>query len=257
MNRAAPPWGGHARFLSDPDGEVTRWEPPYVGENLPPLGDPSPPEPEYRLPTAAEIAAIEEAARETGYQTGFDQGYREGRERAVREAEVAACEAQKRADAELGAAVAALEDIARALADPLAGAIDTLEPELLSLVTTLARQVVLAELVTRPELVQTALRRALEQLPSRKQPLRIRAHPLDCALLEQHRQEPPETVAWLPDDTLTRGGCVVESGPSRVDATLERRLHQAVEAIWGDLAAAAAEPDENAAPEARSALDPT
>ena len=218
--------------------EVETWEPPYFGE-LPQRE----PEVEHHLPTAAEVAAIEEAAREAGHAAGFDQGYREGSERGQREAEQ---ETQARADRELKASVAALESIARELADPLESAADDLEPELLTLVTTLAERVIMAELDSRAELVRGVLHQALGKLPARHVQVRVRVNPEDLAVVEAYAEDQGENIRWLADAEVTRGGCLVESGPSRIDASVETRIAQAVDAIWGELSRPPAQPIEQA-----------
>nr|WP_242518922.1 FliH/SctL family protein [Thiorhodovibrio winogradskyi] len=209
------------------DFDVETWEPPYFGE-LPPKE----PEVEHHLPTAAEVAAIEEAAREAGHAAGFEKGYQEGRERGQREAEQ---ETQARADRELKASVAALESIAQELSDPLASAADDIEPELLTLVTTLAQRVIMAELDSRAELVRGVLHQALEQLPARHAEVRVRVNPEDLAVVETYAEDQGERIRWFADSEMTRGGCLVEAGPSRIDASVETRIAQAVDAIWGEL----------------------
>lgn len=215
--------------------EIETWEPPYLGEQ--PLPEP---EVEHHLPTAAEVAAIELAARETGHAAGFEQGFREGSERGQREAEQ---ETRTHAARELKIAVAALEGVARALADPLASAADDLEPELLSLVIALARRVIGAELETRGELILGVLKRALGHLPSRQAEVRVRVNPEDLAIVEAYTGERHPNVRWFADAELARGGCLIESGPSRIDASIETRLAQAVEAIWGELSRPDADAD--------------
>ncbi|MBK1693943.1 hypothetical protein CKO09_04205 [Chromatium weissei] len=199
------------------------------------------------LPTPEEITAIQEAARiageEAGYQAGYQAGYDAGNALA---AQRAAVEEEAREQRELALrdqqeemlkiAVNALEHIAQALADPLANSVDALEPELLLLVTTLARQVIIEELHQRPELIVSVLREALKQLPSRNHPLRIHLHPDDQVILEVYAKTADETMTWLPNSTVDRGGCIVESGASRIDATVETRLQQNIAAIWGELA---------------------
>ncbi|WPL19740.1 flagellar assembly protein H [Thiorhodovibrio winogradskyi] len=215
-------------WAEEADGfDVETWQPPFFGE-----APPQEPEFEHHLPTAAEVAAIEEAAREAGYAAGFDQGMREGSERGQREAEQ---ETQARAARELKAKVAALESIARELADPLSSAADEIEPELLTLVTTLAQRVIMAELDSRGELVQGVLHQALAQLPARKAQVRVRVNPEDLAVVEAYAEDQGENIRWLADAEVTRGGCLVESGPSRIDASVETRIAQAVDAIWGEL----------------------
>lgn len=232
--------------------EAQRWMPPDVGIPPPPQNEPEPePEPVVPRPTAEEVEAIKEAARtigaEAGYQAGYEAGYetgqREAREQVAQEAEA---ERQVREEREaswrtaqettLRETVAALEGIAQALADPLAATVDALEPELLSLTATLARRVIMEELSLRPELIQGVLRQALTQLPSRHHPVRVHVHPDEQATLAAYAEASSENLIWVADSGIERGGCLIDSGPSRIDASLDTRLRQSIDAIWGELA---------------------
>ncbi|WP_018877359.1 FliH/SctL family protein [Thioalkalivibrio sp. ALE28] len=216
------------------DASASLWEPPEIGDDGV--------HPPRRLPTAAEIEAIEEEAR----KNGFESGYAEGHELGQKEAEKAAL---AREDKKLRETVAALEAVAGSLADPLADAADALEPELLALVTVLARKVVQSELESRPEQIRTVLEGALAQLPGRNQEVRVHLNPEDQGLVETYAERADARITWVPDPGLARGGCRVEAGAASVDASLERRLQHAVEALWnGEYAPAAdAEPRDDSA----------
>jgi flagellar assembly protein FliH len=235
-------------FISASDSRlaagIRRWLPPDVDfdPQAEAVVEPQGPPP----PTPEEIAAMQEAARhagvEAGYREGYETGYREGREKADQEAEAARIEREaserewrQTEEQTLRETVAALEGIARALADPLADSADALEPELLALVSALARRVVMAELTTRPELIQQVLHEALQQLPSRKHPIRIHVNPRDQELLAAYAESNDEQPTWVADPEVEPGGCILTSGPSRIDAGLETRLRQGIEAIWGEL----------------------
>jgi len=223
---------------------IRRWLPPDVDfdPNAEEIAEPEGPPP----PTPEEIAALMETARregaEAGYRDGYETGYREGREKADREAEVERAEREAREqewrrieEQTLCETITALEGIARALADPLSESADALEPELLVLVSALARRVVMAELTTRPELIQKVLHEALQQLPSRKHQIRIHVNPRDQELLAAYAESNDEQPTWIADPEVEPGGCILTSGPSRIDAGLETRLRQGIEAIWGEL----------------------
>lgn len=229
-----------------PEASIRRWLPPDVGFEPEVVVEEPPEPPPPPPPTAEEIAAIEEAARaaghERGYREGHEAGYREGREQAEREAAAERAEREAREqqwrqteEATLRETVAALEGIARALADPLAESADALEPELLALVAALARRVVMAELATDPELIRRVLHEALQQLPSRKHAIRIQVNPRDQARLAAYAESHDEQLTWIADPEVEPGGCLLVSGPSRIDASLETRLRQGIEAIWGEL----------------------
>ncbi|WP_038054581.1 FliH/SctL family protein [Thioalkalivibrio sp. ALJ1] len=207
--------GPAARLYTDASASL--WEPPEIGDDGV--------HPPRRLPTASEIESIEEEAR----KNGFESGYAEGHELGQREAEKAA---RAREEKKLRATVAELEAVAGGLADPLADGVDALEPELLALVTALARKVVQSELEARPEQIKTVLQGALAQLPGRNQEVRVHLHPEDQALVEAYGERSDVRITWVPDPALARGGCRVEAGAATVDASLERRLQHAVEALW-------------------------
>jgi len=207
--------GPAARLYTD--AAASLWEPPEIGDNGV--------HPPRRLPTAAEIEEIEDEAR----KNGFEGGYAEGHELGKKEAEKAT---RAREDKKLRETVAMLESVAGGLADPLADAADALEPELLALVTALARKVVQSELETRPEQIRTVLEGALAQLPGRNQEVRVHLNPEDQALVEAYGERADARITWVPDAGLARGGCRLESGAASVDASLEQRLQHAVEALW-------------------------
>lgn len=228
--------------------DVQRWTPPDV--SIPPPLSHDAPEPLVQPPTADEVAAIKEAARvqgneagyQAGYQAGYDTGERAAQETVEQDAEHerqarAAREAEQLAYQEdtLRETVAALESIAQALADPLANTADALEPELLALTTTLARRVIMEELRLRPELIQGVLRQALAQLPSRLHAVRVHVHPDEQATLAAYAASCDENLTWVADPAIERGGCLIDSGPSRIDASLDTRLRQSIDAIWGEL----------------------
>lgn len=231
--------------------EVQRWMPPDVGIP-PPRQDEA--EPVVLRPTAEEVEAIKDAARaigaEAGYQAGYQAGYDAGQQ-AAREQVAQEAEAERQArearetvwlatqETTLRETVAALEGIAQALADPLAATVDALEPELLALTTTLARRVIMEELSLRPELIQGVLRQALAQLPSRHHPVRVHVHPDEQATLAAYADASSENLTWVMDPAIERGGCLLDSGPSRIDASLDARLRQTIDAIWGELASPA------------------
>lgn len=186
-----------------------RWLPPEVGE---PVAVEPTPEP-VQQPTVRDLESIEQQARDEGYAAGLAQG--------MAEAQHLLQERMQRLDA-------LLESAAR----PLRSMDDLVELELARLAMTVARQVVAHELRTAPDLVVDAVRQAALALPSASGNLRVRLHPDDLALLrslemvESHWQ-------LLPDNSLQRGDCLLESERSRLDARVETRLAAVVDAVLG------------------------
>lgn len=186
-----------------------RWLPPEVGE---PVAIEPAPEP-VQQPTVRDLESIEQQAREEGHAAGLAQG--------MAEAQQVLQERMQRLDA-------LLESAAR----PLRSMDELVELELTRLAMTVARQVLAHELRTAPDLVVEAVRQAALALPSASGNLRVRLHPDDLALLrslemvESHWQ-------LLPDNSLQRGDCLLESERSRLDARVETRLAAVVDAVLG------------------------
>jgi flagellar assembly protein FliH len=189
-----------------------RWEPPQVGD-----GTPSAPSEAPVRPTVSDLEALARQAHEEGFAAGQAQGLAEVRE-------------QNRAR------LARLDAICTQAARPLAELDAAVEQELAQLAVTIARRVIAHELATRPELVAQAVRQAAAALPAAERELRVHLHPDDLALLRE--LEATETHWQLvADPALPRGGCRLENGCSRLDASVETRLAAVIDAVLGDEAA--------------------
>src|SRR3569623_157318 len=180
-----------------------RWEPPQVGSAAAPAPSPAPAEPANH-PTVSNLEALERQAREEGHAAGLAQGLAEAR-------------AQGRER------VARLDSICAQAARPLEALDAAVEQELAQLALLVARRVIAQELAARPELIVQAVRQAVAALPAATRELRVRLHPDDLALMRE--LEAAETHWQLvADPALKRGGCLLESEHSRLDAQLEPRL---------------------------------
>ncbi len=198
-----------AQIIRDAFAGAERWE-------LPQVRDAARSEPVEDLPgppTVAELQALERQVRDEGYAAGRAEGL---------------------ADAahERRSMVMRLESLLEAAARPLASLDDATEQELARLAVVIARRVLAHELTIAPELIVQAVQRAARALPSATRELRVRLHPDDLALLQQHAVA---EAHWqlLPDPALARGDCLLESERSRLDARLDTRLAAVVDAVLG------------------------
>lgn len=188
-----------------------RWEPPQMGD-VPAAPAPGPAEAAH--PTVSELEALERQAREEGYAQGLAQGLAEaraqGRERVVQ-----------------------LDAICTQAARPLAELDMAVEQELAQLAVIIARRVIAHELATQPALIAGIVRQAATALPAAGRELRVRLHPEDLALLRELDAVEPH---WqlVADAALKRGDCLLESGGSRLDATVQTRLGALIDAVLGD-----------------------
>lgn len=187
-----------------------RWLPPEMGEPRAP--EPAPAE-SAAQPTVRELEALQQQARDEGYAAGHAEGMAAARDLV-----------QSR--------VARLDALLESAARPLRSMDELVELELARLAMTVARQVVAHELRTSPDLVVEAVRQAALALPAASGQLRVRLHPDDLALL---RSLGAAETDWqlLPDASLQRGDCLLESERSRLDARVETRLAAVVDAVLG------------------------
>ncbi len=189
-------------------GEVVRltlptMEGPIVGEHTT-VGAPE-------LPTARQLEALQKRAWEEGLALGRDEGRRK---------------ALAQGQAEIAARVARLDGILRELAAPLAEIDATVVESVAELALLIARHLVRRELKSSPGEVVGVVRESMRQLPVATRHARIRLHPEDAELVQSALGLGDDTRGWAlePDPLITRGGCVVETESSRVDASVESRL---------------------------------
>ncbi|MFW6437600.1 MAG: FliH/SctL family protein [Armatimonadota bacterium] len=106
-----------------------------------------------------------------------------------------------------------------------------LQPYVVRIAVEVARRIVQRELRTDPGMVSRTVRSALEQVAMASE-TRVRVHPLDAQVLQSTIrdivQAPDEAAALqiVPDGSIERGGCVVESDRGIVDARLQTQFEE-------------------------------
>jgi flagellar assembly protein FliH len=188
-----------------------RWDAPDVG------GDASSKaKADARLPTEKELEQLRLCAYEEGFAKGRADGLAKARQ-------------------EVDAQVRRLESLIGSLAVPFQELDRQVENEIVTLVTTMVRQLVRREIRTDPAMVLGAVREALGVLPVASRDVRVELHPGDAALVRDHLGGGAQERDWriTENPALTRGGCVVVTDVSRVDATLERRLSEVILKVFG------------------------
>ena len=103
------------------------------------------------------------------------------------------------------------------------------QAELINLIMQLCEKVVRQELSTPRNLIAATLQSALEQAVASEE-YHVTVHPDDLAVTEQQAPEliaairGIERIVFKTDETMTRGGCLLESASCSVDATIETQL---------------------------------
>jgi flagellar assembly protein FliH len=215
------PRGGsaHARTAAKP---VERWSLPAVEG---PLANSTRDE---RARAAGDKRAALDATR--GYEAGLAR---------------AETEMQPRLE-ELAARVRRLDSVLQLLAQPLRALDDQVEQQLLELAFAVGKQLARRELSAAPAQVVAILRECLEQLPLAARDVRVHLHPEDAAIVRERLAAPAEERAWslIEDPTLARGGCLVRSDASQIDARFESRVNAVLASALGEQRA----PERAAAP---------
>lgn len=195
-----------------------RWSPPQVEGAQ--LGRPR--EPRGAGTTAAASAA--QQAEAAGHAAGLAR---------------AQLETQARITA-LDARIESFDMLIGQLAHPLKLLDSEVEQLLLALALAIGSQLARRTLQAEPAQMIALVRDCLKQLPLGARQLHVHLHPQDAAVVREKLAMPAGEGAWrlVEDPTLTRGGCLVESEHSRVDARFESRMHDLVAHALGDERAA-------------------
>jgi flagellar assembly protein FliH len=195
-----------------------------------------------RAGSAAEPRDKQGKAWQSEHARGYEAGLAAGRGE------------MERATAELTARVRRLDAMLALLARPLAELDDEVEQQLLQLAVAVGRQLARRELKADPAQVIGVIRDAVARLPAAARDVRVQLHPEDAALVRERLASPAQERAWtlVEDPTQTRGGCLVRSENSQIDARIESRVNAIVSSLLGDERAQPRAADDPA-PEAKPA----
>ena len=172
------------------------------------------------VPTVAQLEQIQMQAHEEGYKAG----YAEGAEKARNEAQKAHNEAQR------------LTGIVDALEKELQQVDQQIAQDLLNLALEIAKQVLQQALKVKPELLLSAVREAISELPHFNQHARLVLHPADAELVRTNMGEQLAHTDWkiFEDAQMERGDCRVETAHSQIDVTLATRWKRVASSIGED-----------------------
>lgn len=181
--------------------------------------------------TLDELEAIRQDAYNEGFATGEKDGFHAGQLKAKQEADIA-----------LAAKLASMEQLMTQLFEPISAQDQQLEEAMVSLLGQMVRQVIQRELVSDSSQIRQVLSEALKLLPMGTGNIRIHVNPQDFEIIKALRERHEESWRILEDASLLPGGCRVESELSRIDATVETRLNQAIKQLFEQQREQAAHP---------------
>jgi flagellar assembly protein FliH len=192
-----------------------------------------------------EIETLQHAAQEEGFAAGYQEGRKEGREQGYQKGhqeghadgyQKGFTEGLAAAQEEIKIRVEKLELILDFLSQPLTDLDALVEEELAYLATEIARQLVRRELKAAPGEIVAVVRETVSLLPLANHSVRVHLHPEDARLVREVLALHETESSWhlIEDHTLTRGGCIVNTDMSRIDASVEKRLGAVIATVLGD-----------------------
>lgn len=177
-------------------------------------------------------AASAETAQKQGYEEGFATGKREGHAAAFQESTATF-------DRKHAGLVAMMQQAVSDIGEWKETLRIAAERDLLEFAVKLATDLTLTIGRVSRESVIENLKRALRMVGSRTD-LTIRVHPDDVQAMETYASgvlteiDATSSVAVIRDDSVSPGGCIVETDRSKVDATLETQIEELTALLLGD-----------------------
>ncbi|MBW8827755.1 MAG: hypothetical protein JF603_15600 [Acidobacteria bacterium] len=181
-----------------------------------------------------ELAELLGPSHDAGYEAGYFAGFGEGRTvgysdgyQAGNDAAATAAErAMREREALLREALSALYAAAEACNNRVGVSVEEVEETVVTAAVELAEALLGRELAVANDIGRTALARALSLAPNSR-PVRAFLNPQDLDTIgDLHDLAPGQVVEILSDSSVEPGGCVLEAGPSKVDAQLSSALRR-------------------------------
>ena len=177
-----------------------------------------------------------------GRKEGLVQGLAEGTEKGMQQG-------LQKAHKQVSEKLAAVDELMTHLSHALNDQDYMLEQALMNVVTEVSRVVVGRELEIDSKHIIQIVRQAIGALPPSRDNVRIFVNPADVAVLNEAKERGGESWRALPDETISKGGCRVETDQSLVDFTVERRFAAMIEQLMDKQLQGPAEEQVEAAPE--------
>jgi flagellar assembly protein FliH len=176
--------------------------------------DAEPAVPAMQFPTAAELEALRDGARDDGFAEGLEEGRAAGR-----------AEALEAGRAEVALEVETLRAIAATFSGAVTAADETIAADVLDLALHLARSMVRTAFTVRPELIIPIVREAIDYLPVLQQPAILALNPEDIEIVRAALADELDKGGWrvVADPQVGRGGCKVDTASNQIDAQASAR----------------------------------
>lgn len=171
-----------------------------------------------------------DAGYEAGYFAGFGEGravgYADGYQAGNEAAALAAERSSREREALLKEALAALYAAAEACNGRMGVTVEEVEEAIVTAAVEIGEALLGRELTIANDIGKVALARALALAPNSR-PVRAFLNPQDIATIGSVEDVAPgRSVEILGDPSVEPGGCVLEAGPTKVDAQLDAAIRR-------------------------------
>ena len=128
-----------------------------------------------------------------------------------------------------------LQQLMHSLARPFETLDREVEEQLLELTLAIVRKLVHVEISSSPEMIVSVINETIALLPGSSRDIQLHLHPEDAQLLEELLPGTARDNSWgiIADASLRRGGCVVKTRASEIDASVETRLENVIASLLG------------------------
>jgi flagellar assembly protein FliH len=181
--------------------------------------------------TASELEEIHQQAYAEGYEEGKLSGIKDGFEQG--ESEGSKQGHQRAFDAslkEIQEQTFHFEQLYKALETPLSLSNEQVEYELMNLAFSIAKIIINQELKSQPDIVISLLKKSLDLLPSSSKKIKIFLNPNDVQMVKESFSTTEdlrfEDYQFIEKANLKRGGCIVDTNLSHIDASLDYRINE-------------------------------
>ena len=221
-----------------PIGELSayeRWELPHIGDSETAASRAKPQKVKEKIKplTAANIEEIRLQAYEAGFEEGRQSGNLKGHEEGLTQGkelghqeglQQGLSEGQSRIEEQLDQLRTLLEQ----LGDPLTQQQAILEQAIVNVSMAVARAVIYRELSLDSSSIQTALSQLLSTLPKLDVGTALSINGRDEITIQELLQSINSNIELKIDDSITAGGCKLETSRQLIDYTIEKRFQKIV-----------------------------
>ncbi len=148
---------------------------------------------------------------EEAYQRGFQDGVQKGREEALAQME-----------AELSQGHGEIQEALKRIASVEETVLREYESDLLDVALTAASRIVRERIDQSDPVAVRTIQEALASLPERTRfKIRLNAQDMKAATASLEKEIAEKRIELVEDNTISRGGCMLETSAGSIDATLE------------------------------------